>query len=306
MERPEVVPEHNEISLVASPPGRRDPAAARLLLERERVPQKLQIAHIRGFGESGSSICEAARERSTVLVQGGPGEMGARLVVFRPGEISERKGQGPHALTVLEGGGRIKFRDGDDVPLDPGRVYYTDGQYVIYGNRKEPMALYQIAFGNDGRDVQEQGLIVPSSQGLIVPDAQQIGHFAEVDKNHPEYYPTLTQMVDSDGLGKELTKSGPDGTDLVTFGADGNVYRHTHPGCHILLVKKAAKTVDAAHSAILEYDGVEYPLTAGAVYLVRDNTPHAIYNRSKEALLLLVAGNGHYSLADERRLKLVA
>jgi quercetin dioxygenase-like cupin family protein len=127
----------------------------------------------------------------------------------------------------------------------------------------------------------------------------QTASWADFDGENLQIYDNEReiQMINSDGTGTPLLKSGEFGADVIRFGAGEGVAEHTHIGKHVLFVLKG--------QGFLTYDGVKNDLYPELGYLVESQISHAINAGENDALVLLVVGDDHRGLNDPERMELV-
>ncbi|MDD9954075.1 MAG: cupin domain-containing protein [Candidatus Woesearchaeota archaeon] len=117
--------------------------------------------------------------------------------------------------------------------------------------------------------------------GLLVPRSEKFP--IQMSKSDATAYPLL------------LYEQNKFGAEIIRFGAEERVARHTHKGDHILLVTKG--------EGVLGYGTSEHPISAGMAYLVPGSVPHSIDATTELALIAI--GNDHRPADSSRRLDLV-
>lgn|SRR5512138_375817 len=103
------------------------------------------------------------------------------------------------------------------------------------------------------------------------------------------------QMANSEGTALPLLKRGPFGADLIRFAPGRGVPLHTHPGNHILIVTSG--------EGRLIFNGEEFALRAGVLYLVPGSVPHQIDALTELTLVSVADDHRHAGSSD--RLELV-
>ena len=103
------------------------------------------------------------------------------------------------------------------------------------------------------------------------------------------------QMLHSDATGLPLVSVDGFGADIIRFESGKGVTNHTHKGAHILFVLKG--------TGFVEYEGTDYPLQVGVVYMIPGNVDHAI--KATTELVLIAVGNDHKPLDSEERLSVI-
>lgn len=105
-------------------------------------------------------------------------------------------------------------------------------------------------------------------------------------RDHPMYGTTAT--------GDPLVSNGHLGVDMIRVPAGGGFAPHTHPGDHLLIVVGGRGTIT--------YDGKIYPTSAGQVYLVEGDVPHAVGAVTDHTILAVGAPHRPVDAADRMTL----
>lgn len=90
-----------------------------------------------------------------------------------------------------------------------------------------------------------------------------------------------------------LVSNGVLGVDLIRVEAGTGFEPHTHPGDHLLIC--------VAGEGTITYDGYVYPTTAGQVYMIEGEKPHAVGARTNHAILAV--GMPHVPAGSPDRMK---
>ncbi len=98
-----------------------------------------------------------------------------------------------------------------------------------------------------------------------------------------------------DATGQALVTNGKIGGDIIRLSAGGGFAPHTHPGHHVLIVLAGKGTIT--------YNGVVYPTSAGQIYLIEGQVPHAVGAITDH--VILAAGSPHKAVDSHDRMALV-
>lgn len=99
------------------------------------------------------------------------------------------------------------------------------------------------------------------------------------------------RLAHAPASGAAMASNGRLGVDLIRVAAGYGFRPHTHPGDHVLIVVGGEGTIT--------YDGVIYPTTAGTLYMIDGEVPHAVGAITDH--VILAVGSPHRPVdADDR------
>ena len=102
-------------------------------------------------------------------------------------------------------------------------------------------------------------------------------------------------MAHSSATGRDLLSNGSLGVDLIRVPANGGFQPHTHPGDHLLIVVSGKGTIT--------YGGHIYPTSAGQLYMIEGEVPHAVGAITDH--VILAVGSPHKPIGSDDRMTLV-
>jgi quercetin dioxygenase-like cupin family protein len=126
--------------------------------------------------------------------------------------------------------------------------------------------------------------IIRWAEGLIADDHSKL---------HVHHDPRPAQLHGAPGAsGLGLVSNGVIGADLLRVPAGSGFVPHTHPGHHVLVVVGGRGTIT--------YGGAIYETTAGEVYLIEGEVPHAVGAITDH--VILAVGAPHRKVDSEDRM----
>src|SRR3954454_17341887 len=99
-------------------------------------------------------------------------------------------------------------------------------------------------------------------------------------------------MAHSVATGESLVSNGALGADVIHLAAGEGFVPHTHPGHHLLIVIGGDGTIT--------YGGHIYPTSAGQIYLIEGEVPHAVGAITDH--VILAVGSPHLPVDSEGRM----